>query len=133
MSQAQAPDTAEPTEHQPAPKRWSKRHRPSQRLKEAIDQGFLAYVSSATEDYDGKDQYDIQSEMSNPIAFSAKSDPDTMYLDEALKQPDRKKFIQAMVDEVESHTSLGHWQIIARASVPINTMVLPSVWAMKRK
>ncbi len=45
-------------------------------------------------------------------SFAASSDPDVMYLHEAMKQPDRKQFVKAMEDEVRAHTA---------------------VWAMRRK
>jgi hypothetical protein len=32
----------------------------------------------------------------NPLAFKAKSDPDCMYYHQAMKQPDREKFIEAI-------------------------------------
>ena len=73
-------------------------------------------------------------ESDDPIAYMAKSgDPDTMYLDQALKAPDSKQFIQAMVDEVSQHEERGHWEMIPRSEVPDGTKVLPAVWSMKRK
>ena len=72
--------------------------------------------------------------MSDPIAFAAwTSDPDTMYVDQALKQPDQRQFIKAMQDKVEAHTNNKHWVVIHRSKVPKGVKVLPSVWAMKRK
>jgi hypothetical protein len=50
-----------------------------------------------------------------------------------MKEPDSRKFEQAMVDEVEAHTKNGHWVVVRRSDVPAGTKVLPSVWAMKRK
>lgn len=35
--------------------------------------------------------------MADPIAFAATSNPDTLYLHEAMSTPDREKFIEAMV------------------------------------
>ena len=37
--------------------------------------------------------------------FIAKSNPDTMYLEEALHQPDCKEFIKAMYKELNDHIS----------------------------
>jgi hypothetical protein len=39
------------------------------------------------------------------LAYKAKADPDTMYLHEALKEPDREKFIKAMEKEIASTAS----------------------------
>jgi hypothetical protein len=44
----------------------------------------------------------ILDEMQDPImAFKATSDPDTMYLHEAMREPDKKEFIQAMQKKYE--------------------------------
>jgi hypothetical protein len=73
-------------------------------------------------------------EYDDPIAYMAKSgDPDTMYLDDALKAPDRNEFIKAMQHEVAQHEERGHWIMILRSQVPIGTKILPAVWSMKRK
>ena len=53
--------------------------------------------------------------MSDPIAYSASSDPDVMYVDQAMKQPDCKQFIKAMAEEVEAHTNNHHWQLIQKS------------------
>ena len=67
------------------------------------------------------------------MAYSASTDPDTMYMEQAMLQPDRKQFLKAMADEVNAHTQNGHWKLILRSEVPPGVKVLPSVWAMKRK
>ena len=112
--------------------RWSARHKPSLRLRESISQGLLSFTSTV-QDIDGETEYALQEEMSNPIAYAASADKDTMYMHQAMRQPDKKQFIQAMVDEVTAHTKNGHWKIIPRSQVPEGTKVLPSVWSMKRK
>ena len=133
-------------------RRWSRRHKPTQRLIESREQAaaasanrraYMASQDSAAEetegnDYDvdvyhGPEEYEVQRQMSDPIAFAASSDPDIMYLHEALKQPDKKEFIQAMVNEVTTHTTRGHWKIIPISEVPNGTKILPAVWAMRRK
>lgn len=68
-----------------------------------------------------------------PLAFSATSDPDTMYLHQALREPDREEFIKAMVKEVASQSKNGNWRVIKRKHVPSTAKILPAVWAMKRK
>ncbi len=69
------------------------------------------------------------------LAFKAvhQSDPDTMYLWQAMKQPDWMHFKQAMQDEVNAHTINGHWKLVKRSSLPKGATVLPAVWSMKRK
>jgi histone deacetylase 1/2 len=73
-------------------------------------------------------------ELTNPIfAFAASADPDTMYLKEAMRQPDREKFIEAMKKEIQDHTDNKHWKIVRRSLIPKGTQILPAVWSMKRK
>ena len=52
--------------------------------------------------------------MSNPLAYAASADKDTMYLHQAKQQPDKKRFVQAMVNEVTAHAKNGHWCITPR-------------------
>jgi hypothetical protein len=61
------------------------------------------------------------------------SDPDTMYLWQAMKQTDWPQFKQAMQDEINDHTSRAHWKLIGRTQLPKYASVLPAVWSMKRK
>ena len=109
--------------------------RPTTRWLESLEQqrhGIVALLAVPWEVFHD-DGYIIQEEMDSPIAFVASTNPDIMYLDEALKQPDRKEFQKAMIDEVKSHTDNDHWKIVSRASVPPGTPILPAVWAMRRK
>ncbi|KAI2496817.1 hypothetical protein MHU86_17696 [Fragilaria crotonensis] len=132
-------------------RKWARRHKPTTRLLESQAQArlndhaaFSATLpsqearSNQGNDYDadvyhGAEEYEIQRQMADPIAFAASSDPDIMYLHEALKQPDRKHFIQAMVDEVTTHTERGHWKLIPISEVPSGTKILPAVWAIRQK
>jgi hypothetical protein len=77
--------------------------------------------------------YQIQDEMEDPIAFAASANPDIMYYDQAMKAPDSKQFEQAMLDEVQTHTDLGNWEIVHKDEIPAGTKLLPAVWAMRRK
>ena len=85
------------------------------------------------EDYDGEDEYEIQRQMADPIAFAASADPDTMYYHQALKEPDRANFIEAMQTEVHMHTDKKHWELMRREDIPDGHDILPTAWAMKRK
>jgi hypothetical protein len=71
----------------------------------------------------------------DPMAIAMKSvtDPDTMYLWEARKEPDFPKFLEAMQKEVDDHTREGHWRLIHKKDVPKGATVLPAVWSMKCK
>ena len=113
--------------------KWSQWHAPSQHLRKSIEQGLLG-LQCTFNDYEGHEEYLIQREMSQPIAFVAnKSDPDTMYMHQAMCQPDKEQFQKAMQEEINAHTENKHWEIIPQDQVPEGVKVLPSVGAMKRK
>ena len=67
------------------------------------------------------------------LAFKATSDPDTMYLHEAMKEPDKKEFLTAMQKEVTDQAENGNFSIIHKSKVPKKATILPTVWQMKRK
>jgi hypothetical protein len=50
-----------------------------------------------------EDEYRIQDEMTDPIAFLAKTDEDTMYFHQATKAPDRDEFVKEIVKEMNDH------------------------------
>ena len=70
---------------------------------------------------------------SNPIAMKASSDPDTMYMHQAIKEPDRDKFIMAMEKEMEDQIKNGNFSLVKKSEVPEDKIILPAVWQMKRK
>ena len=65
--------------------------------------------------------------------FKATTNPDILYLDEALKAPDRDEFIKAMLKEVRDHECRGHWKVVPSSKVPKGVKILPAVWSMARK
>ena len=70
----------------------------------------------------------------NPVALAASmADEDTMYLHEAMKAPDKDKFLEAMKEEISAHSSRKHWEVVKRSSMPKNQQLLKAVWSMKRK
>ena len=93
------------------------------------DPYFVAYESVALGDIDDG----FLAGVHPLLAYAASADPDTMYYHEAMQQPDRKQFVQAMSDEVRSQTNNGNWTICKASDVPKGSTILPAVWAMKRK
>ena len=67
------------------------------------------------------------------LVFKANADPDTMYMHEALKEPDRAHFIKAMQKEVSDQKGNGNFSVISKSEVPKYVKVLPEVWQMKRE
>jgi hypothetical protein len=56
-----------------------------------------------------------------------------MYHNQAMKQPDREKFKEAMQKECEAHYKEGNYKLIKRDELPEGATLLSSVWQMKRK
>jgi hypothetical protein len=67
------------------------------------------------------------------LAYKSTSDPDTMYLHEAMRQPDRLQWLKAMILEVAAQVKNGNFAIVRRSTVPRGAQVVPGVWAMRRK
>ena len=72
-------------------------------------------------------------ELNNPLAYKASTDPDTMYLHQDLKQPDKLKFVEAMDKEVKDQMSNKNFTIVHKSKVPKDKSILPAVCQMKRK
>lgn len=77
--------------------------------------------------------WDIEHRLSDPIAFAASSDPDTLYLHEAMREEDWPKFQDSMLEEIRAHEENGHWELLPASDVPEGTKILGAVWSMKRK
>ena len=77
--------------------------------------------------------WDIEARLTDPIAFAATSDPDTLYLHEAMREDDWPEFQEAMLKEVRDHEANGHWVVVPRSLVPLGVKILGAVWSMKRK
>jgi hypothetical protein len=78
-------------------------------------------------------EYDVQDRASDPIAFSASSNKDTMYWHQAMQGDDKAEFLKAAKEEVKSHVDNKHFVLQKRSGLPKGTRVLDSVWPMKRK
>lgn len=108
--------------------------KPTQRWTESLEQqrqGLVALYVSWEVFNDGG--YEIQEQLTDPIAFAASNNPDIMYVEQALKEPDAPQFRAAMEAEVQAHVDGEHWVVIEKNSLPEGTKVLPAVWAMRRK
>ncbi len=75
----------------------------------------------------------LQERMRNPIAFHAEMMGDIMYLQQVLKQPDAKEFVQAVIKEVNGHMDSKNWTLQKQSNVPEDVQIVPSVWSLQRK
>ena len=66
-------------------------------------------------------------------AMAASNDPDTLYLHQAMKEPDADEFRKAMCKEFGDQWDNGNFKLIRRKDLPKGARVLPGVWAFKRK
>ena len=80
-----------------------------------------------------QDDYKLQIELEDPIAFLASTTKDILYYHQAMKVPNRMEFQRAMHKEFNDHTARKHWVLIPIDQVPEGEKVMDSVWAMKRK
>ena len=55
------------------------------------------------------------------VFAASKADEDTMYLHQARKEKDWKKFEEAMAKELKDHQDRGHWSVIPRRTMPEGT------------
>jgi hypothetical protein len=65
--------------------------------------------------------------MRNPIAFHAEMMGDIMYIHQALKQPDAKEFIQAVIKEVNGHVDSNNWMLWKQSEVPEDVQIVTLV------
>jgi hypothetical protein len=75
----------------------------------------------------------LQEQMRNPIAFHAEMMGDIMYLQQALKQPDAKEFVQAVIKEVNGHVDSNNWTLRKRSKVSEDVQIVPSLWSLRCK
>ena len=65
--------------------------------------------------------------------MKATSDPDTMYMHQAMREKDCANFIAAMHKEVADQYKNGNFEIICKDNIPKQATILPTVWQMRRK
>jgi hypothetical protein len=92
-------------------RRSGRRWKPTQRFLGGMQQETIALpVLAQACCYD--DQYETILDGAHPMSLLAKTDGDTMYWDQAMKQHDSAEFLKAAMDEATSHQENGHWRVI---------------------
>jgi hypothetical protein len=89
-----------------------------------------ATTSETDEDLFHDSHLQIQEQMGNPIAFHAEMMGDIMYLQQVLRQPNVKEFVQAVTKEVNEHLDCNNWTLWKQNKVPEGIQIVPSVWAL---
>ena len=72
----------------------------------------ICYSDSASSDNEHTSHLSLQDRMRHPVAFLAEMCGDIMYFAQAIKQPDRKQFVEAIVKEVNGHVENRNWELI---------------------
>ena len=72
-------------------------------------------------------QYAIQKALEDPIAFAASCNPDILYWDQAMKAPERDKFIEAVGIELDGHERMGNYEPIPLSDLPKGTKLIDMV------
>ncbi len=67
------------------------------------------------------------------LVYAASKDPDTMYMHQVMKEPDKDKFIAAMVKEMDAKLKGGNFSLNLRSNDPKGATIHLAVWQMKRK
>jgi hypothetical protein len=95
---------------------------------------FMEQVYAVLDDSDAVEDYELQREAEDPIAFAANgSDPDTLHNNAAMKAHDSEGFKVAMIKEANDHTTRLHWELWEKRNVPAGHKILSAIWAFKRK
>ena len=102
------------------------------------DQGLVAWEILLDQDEHEQvptaaSQYRIQKALENPLAFTATDNPDILYWDQAVKAPDRAKFVEAVATELDGHEKMGNYEPVPLSQVPKGTKLIDMVWSMRRK
>jgi hypothetical protein len=92
-----------------------------------------ATTGNADEDLFHDAHLQLQEHMRNPIAFHTEMMGDIMYLQQVLKQPNAKEFVQAVIKEVNGHVDSNNWMLKKRSNVPEDVQKVPTVWSLRRK
>ena len=67
------------------------------------------------------------------LPYKASAYPNTMYMQEAMKEPDAGEFKKSMRGEMDAQLEGKALELTHINDVPKNATLLPSVWQMKRK
>jgi hypothetical protein len=90
--------------------------------------GLIETACAVLDDTDAVEDHETQNQAEDPIAFAAsESDPNMMHCGKAVRAKDSAEFKAAMLKEVDAHTNQGCWEAWAKADVPTDQDILPSV------
>ena len=69
----------------------------------------------------------------HPLSLTIVSgENDTFHFHDAMEQPDREQFIEAMIKELNDHLVNNHWKLVKCSDIGKAKMV-KAIWSFKRK
>jgi hypothetical protein len=95
-----------------------------QQYLEHRNMAFTVEISEAEEVdeayYDAlhEDDYRIQDDMRDTIAFMSATYEDTMYYDQPMRAPDKQNFVEVVVKEANYHITSNYWVLIPISQAP---------------
>ena len=101
------------------------------RTKNEIQGEIFFYAALYSISNEGKQ--DVFPSMHPIMAYKTTSDPDCIYLHQAVKEPDQDDFITAMLQEVTDKVKNENFTVVKRNQVPKDSTILPCVWQMRQK
>ena len=101
------------------------------KTKNQIQGEIFCYAALYPTDTEGH-QYVLTS-MNPLMAYKATSDPGSMYLHQAMKEPYRANFLTAMLQEVTDQVKNENFLVVKRNQVPKYRNILRYVWQMRQK
>ena len=94
----------------------------SYRMKESIEaeefKSSMFNVFQSTYETQNDLDLKLQDKMSNPMAFLAEMQGDTMYFHQAMAQEDSGDIVEAVVKKVNCSGDNAHWKLFPTKSVP---------------
>jgi hypothetical protein len=122
-----------PGNNEPTMTRYGCRIKPTAKYQAYKQQ--LTANTTIVSNYIDYNEEDKTKYLDDPILLAQKSstDPDTLYLHKALKAPDSSKLKEAMLEEINQHIKKRNWEPMLKSNLPPNTIIIPTVWAMRRK
>ena len=95
------------------------------RTRKEVQEGIFCYQAMFPEDCSNNN--DNLTHLNPLMAYKSISDPNYMYLHEAMQQEDKTEFLKATMEEVRDQTDNGNFSTIKRNQVPKGSTIFPCV------
>jgi hypothetical protein len=103
-------------------------------LKQQLNEKIQSY-EERMHNYDRMVELNVDGSINyeHPLSYVAKTGQnDVFHFHQAMREPDRDDFIQAMVKEIKDHEDNGHWMYVKRETIG-KAPTVKAIWSFKRK